>query len=46
MITYTRFLFGSTVTILWPLTIAMLVIILVVGYDLYLQMKIPEEADA
>ena len=39
MITYTRYLFGSTVTILWPLTVAMLVIILTVGYDLYRQMK-------
>ncbi len=43
MITYTRFLFGSTVLTLWPLTCAMLVIILVVGYDLYLQMR-PTEA--
>ncbi len=43
MITYTRFLFGSTVTVLWPLTVAMLVIILAVGRDLYLQMNIPEE---
>ncbi len=46
MITYTRYLFGSTVTKLWPLTIAMLVIILVVGYDLYRQMKTTEGAHA
>lgn len=46
MITYTRYLFGSTVTMLWPLTVAMLVIILTVGYDLYQQMQIAEEADA
>ena len=46
MITYTRYLFGSTVTYLWPLTVAMLVIILTVGYDLYKQMQIPEEANA
>ncbi len=39
MITYTRFLFGSTVLTLWPLSCAMLVIILIVGYDLYLQMN-------
>ena len=39
MITYTRFLFGSTVSELWPLTLAMLAVILLVGYDLYLQMK-------
>ena len=46
MITYTRYLFGSTVTSLWPLSVAMLTIILTVGYDLYKQMQIPEEADA
>ncbi len=40
MITYTRFLFGSTVTSLWPLSVTMLGIILVVGYDLYRQMGI------
>ncbi len=45
MITYTRFLFGSTVLTLWPLTCAMLVIILVVGYDLYLQMRTTEAAN-
>ena len=41
MITYTRYLFASTVTILWPLTVAMLVIILIIGYDLYKQMNEP-----
>ncbi|MCR5670066.1 MAG: hypothetical protein K6G10_03600 [Butyrivibrio sp.] len=46
MITYTRFLFGSTVTIMWPLMIAMLTVILILGYDLYRQMKIPEGANA
>ena len=45
MITYTRYLFGSTVASLWPLSVAMLAIILIVGYDLYKQMQIPEEAD-
>ncbi len=39
MITYSRFLFGSTVTYLWPLSVTMLAIILVVGYDLYRQMN-------
>ena len=39
MITYSRFLFGSTVTYLWPLSVTMLAIILIVGYDLYLQMN-------
>ena len=38
MITYSRFLFGSTVTYLWPLSVTMLAIILVIGYDLYKQM--------
>ncbi|MBO4458003.1 MAG: hypothetical protein J5802_09805 [Butyrivibrio sp.] len=42
MITYTRYLFGSTVVTLWPLSIAMLIVIIFVGYDLYLQMKEPE----
>jgi Gpi18-like mannosyltransferase len=46
MITYTRYLFGSTVTLLWPLTVAMLVIILVLGYDLYMQMQVTEGSDA
>ena len=46
MITYTRYLFGATVTYLWPLTVAMLAIILTVGYDLYKQMQIPEEVNA
>ncbi|RKM54250.1 hypothetical protein D6853_13545 [Butyrivibrio sp. X503] len=39
MITYSRYLFGSTVTTVWPLSIAMLITIMVVGYDLFLQMK-------
>ena len=39
LVTYSRYLFGSTVAYLWPLSVAMLVIILVVGYDLYLQME-------
>ena len=43
MITYTRFLFGSTVLTLWPLTCVMLVIILIIGYDLYMQMNKPEK---
>jgi Gpi18-like mannosyltransferase len=43
MITYTRFLFGSTVLTLWPLTCAMLVIILLIGYDFYTQMNNSEK---
>ena len=39
MITYSRYLFGSTVSDVWPLSIAMLITILAVGYDLFLQMK-------
>ena len=39
MITYSRYLFGSTVSDVWPLSIAMLITILAVGYDLLLQMK-------
>ena len=42
MITYTRYLFGATVSTIWPLSVAMLAIILAVGYDLYRQMQIPE----
>ncbi len=39
MITYSRFLFGSTVVALWPLAFINLAVILMVGYDLFLQMK-------
>jgi len=39
VITYSRFLFGSTVTALWPLAFINLAVILVIGYDLYTQMK-------
>ena len=39
VITYSRFLFGSTVTALWPLSFIGLAVILVIGYDLYMQMK-------
>ena len=46
MITYTRYLFGSTVLTLWPLSIAMLVVIIIVGYDLYLQMRETEVTSA
>ena len=44
MITYSRYLFGSTVTTLWPVSVAMLVVIMVLGYDLYNQMNYPEKA--
>ena len=46
MITYTRYLFGSTVLTLWPLSIAMLAVIMIVGYDLYLQMREREVTSA
>ncbi len=46
MITYTRYLFGATVTNLWPLSVAMLGIILTVGYDLYRQMQVVEGTNA
>ena len=46
MITYTRYLFGSTVLTLWPLSIAMLAVIMIVGYDLYLQMREQEVTSA
>ncbi|RKM59833.1 hypothetical protein D6855_08590 [Butyrivibrio sp. CB08] len=39
VITYSRFLYGSTVTVLWPLALINLAILLMVGYDLFLQMK-------
>ena len=39
LITYTRYLFGSTIAYLYPLTGIMLVLILFVGYDLYQQMQ-------
>ncbi len=39
VITYSRFLFGSTVTALWPLAFINLAVILTIGYDLYMQMK-------
>lgn len=39
MVTYTRYLFGSTVSYLWPFSMAMLAIILIIGYDLHRQME-------
>jgi Gpi18-like mannosyltransferase len=39
LVTYTRYLFGSTIAYLYPLTGIMLVLILFVGYDLYQQMQ-------
>ncbi len=46
LITYSRFLFGSDVKQLWPLSIMMFFIILWVGYDLYKQMEKPEVSRA
>lgn len=39
MVTYTRYLFGSTVSYLWPFSMIMLAIILIIGYDLHRQME-------
>ena len=39
VITYSRFLFGSSVKELWPLAFINLAVIIYVGYDLYGQMK-------
>ena len=46
LITYSKFLFGTTVEDMWFLALLNLVIILVTGYDLYTQMKKREVADA
>ncbi len=43
VITYSRFLFGSTVKELWPLAFINLAIILAIGYDLYMQIRRAEE---
>ena len=45
-ITYSRFLFGTTVTNLWPLTVGMFIIIMLLGYDLFQQMKAKEVRSA
>ncbi len=45
-ITYSRFLFGSTVTNLWPLTVGMFIIIMLLGYDLWQQMNVKEVRSA
>lgn len=39
LVTYSKFLFGTTVGELWPMTIGILAVIMVVGYDLYLQVN-------
>ncbi len=44
VITYARFLYGSTVSNIWPLSIILLIVIFFVGYDLDRQMKKPEVA--
>ena len=46
IITYSRFLFGTTVENIWPLSIFMFIIIVFVGYDLYRQMSIQEVESA
>jgi Gpi18-like mannosyltransferase len=46
IVTYSRFLFGTTVDKLWVLTVMLLVVIFVLGKDLYDQMNTSEVADA
>ncbi len=46
IMTYSRFLFGSTVTVLWPLTIGLFMVIMVLGYDLWLQINSKEVRNA
>ena len=40
LVTYSTYLFGSQVDKLWPLSMVLLAIIFVIGYDLYKHMKI------
>ena len=46
IVTYSKFLFGTTVENLWIMSLINFIVILYVGYDLYKQMKTPEVADA
>ncbi len=46
LITYSRYLFGSTVAYLYPLSAINLALILYVGYDLWQQMQLPEALQA
>ncbi|MCR5404756.1 MAG: hypothetical protein K6E91_13200 [Butyrivibrio sp.] len=46
IVTYSRFLFGSPVRDIWPLTIIMFVVIACVGHDLMAQMDKKELTDA
>ena len=46
IVTYSKFLFGTTVEDMWLMSLMNLVIIMLVGYDLYKQMKTREVADA
>ena len=46
LVTYSKFLFGSTVGELWPLTIGLFAVIVVVGKDLYLQVNAQETEHA
>lgn len=43
VITYSRFLFGSEVDKIWPLSLLLFAVIVCLGYDLYLQMSGKEE---
>ena len=46
LVTYSRFLFGTTVEAMWFMALLNLGLILVVGFDLYSQMNKQEVADA
>ncbi len=46
VITYSRFLFGSMVTVIWPLAIGLFMVIMFLGYDLKLQMDSKEVRNA
>jgi len=46
IVTYSRFLFGTTVNEMWLLSLMNLAVIMLIGYDLYSQMNTQEVADA
>ena len=46
IVTYSKFLFGTSVEDMWMMSLITLVIIMILGYDLYSQMKTQEVADA
>ncbi len=46
IVTYSKFLFGTTVEDMWLMALMNIAIVMLVGYDLYKQMKAREVADA